>query len=212
MRCSSKSFLNHGATEDTERHREIYKTLCNSVTSVPLWFNKIGLAGMARCILLAMALLTVPVPAFALSCAEPSLAREAPMVDVIFQGRLLKIERSFKFPGVDDTGSHLEKATIVVDMPIAGRVTKGQVVNVVMEIWMPLAEGAKDWPETPGEEKKALFLLSKMGEQFPPEIMQTLKLPSQGDVYFNGMCGILVWNDTPENLETIRKSLTAVTP
>ncbi len=156
---------------------------------------------------LTVALLSVPLPAHALSCMEPSLERTTPVVDVIFQGRLLKIERSFKFPGIDDTGSHLEKATIVVDTPIEGNVTKGQVVTVVMEVWMPLAEGKKDWPETPGEEKKALFLLSRMGEQFSPEIMQTLKISSQDNVYFNGMCGILVWNDTPENIATITRVL-----
>ena len=142
-------------------------------------------------------------PAFALSCVAPSFERSAQAATHIFKGRVVKIERRFEGDGViNDAGSHFEKATVKVETIYKGEfLAPEQEVNVIMHVWMPLADDATDWVESETDQRKGLFALSERDDA--NKAMPDGNAP----VFAIGMCDTLVWDATPENLALIELSI-----
>lgn len=135
--------------------------------------------------------------AWALSCVEPSLARDISGADIVFEGRVVKIERD---PDIrhDDTGSHLERVTYYVSKGVKGA-KDGETVTAINEVWMPLSDNARNWSEQQGDTKSGLAAL-KLADK------RALGLPSSGDpVYFVGMCDTLIYEASPENVKQLQK-------
>ncbi len=157
---------------------------------------------MKRSFLTALLLSFISGPALALSCVEPSFERDLNSAITVFEGHVLKIERRFDGGKRDgDLGSHLERATVRVDAPFKGDLMPGQDVTVVMQVWMPLPDGAADWTATETDQQKGIFLFGETDEE-------TKKIAGQDiAVFSNGMCSPLVWEASPENLQLIELSV-----
>ena len=143
----------------------------------------------------ALLLMLFSPSARALECVQPTLARDVAAADIVFEGRLVKIDRDTDIVRGNDT-SHFEELTYYVMKPYKG-VKAGDVVKAIQQVWMPLSDSAKNWVETQGDMQQGLVALKKADAE-------RLDLVAKDeDYYFIGMCGLTHYPATPENLKIV---------